>query len=165
MDLTQRMNSFRECARGLWNIYMRADYAQLNHDGPELFGVLRERLLHTLVLFPAGLELSERPLSVRPVQAIDALRLQAKLDPLPVMIQRPSKEGAYWDDPTTTLRRNSFALAYIDTFDWDQFGHLDLRYYRASLISCTDHPELIGREVLVDTSHVEVTIAEGPEAS
>jgi hypothetical protein len=78
------------------------------------------------------------------------------VDPFPIMIARPSTSGKYWDDPVNRLRLSGVSLLFIDYFDWDRFGYIDMQYYRVRILSCDEHPHLVGREALLDVHHASV---------
>lgn len=74
----------------------------------------------------------------------------------PVLINRPSDGGGkYWDDPVKRLSSN-VELRFICYFDWDEFNYIDYRYYQAKIMSCPEHPNLVGREVLIETQYAGI---------
>jgi hypothetical protein len=78
-------------------------------------------------------------------------------DPLPVMVQRPSKEGRYWDDPVTSLRAlPGLSLHFIDYFDWDELGCLDFQFAWVKIAACSEHQHLVGRHALVDVHYIQM---------
>jgi hypothetical protein len=150
-DVTPLLNSYRECARGVWNSFLRAD---ADFDRVDGFSALCERLLAELVLRPLG-KLGHR--KAAPGDPYPFLRVVPMADPVPIMINRPSKDGnKYWDDPVTQVGREGVKLLLIDYFDWDQMGFIDLQYYRVKVIVFDKHPDLVGREALLDVHHAGV---------
>jgi hypothetical protein len=128
-DVTLLLNTYRECARGVWNNFLRADadsdgVADADFDRVDAFSALCEVLLAELV---------------------------------PIMINRPSQDGnKYWDDPVGQIGQEGVKLLLIDYFDWDQMGFIDFQYYRVKVIGFEQHPHLVGREALLDVHHGNV---------
>lgn len=154
-DVTHLLNSYRECARGVWNNFLRPE---ASFDRIDAFSALCERLLAELVLRPLG-----RPghRKVAPSEPYPFLRVVPTADSMPIMINRPSKDGnKYWDDPVTQIGPQGVKLLLIDYFDWDQLGFIDLQYYRVKVESFDKHPHLVGREALLEVHHAKVLFEE-----
>lgn len=89
------------------------------------------------------------------------LLLVPTVDPLPIQVNRPSQDrNMYWDDPVQSLRAEGLSLQFIDFYDFDDFGYIDLRYYRVKIVECMDHPEVLGRHALVEVGDASVEFRE-----
>jgi hypothetical protein len=76
----------------------------------------------------------------------------------PIMIQnpRPGTTSGYWDDPINLIKPKQAELLFIAYFDWNQMDYIDLRYYRVKIVCFDAHPELVGREALIERQHATV---------
>jgi len=154
-EVTQLIYAYREGVRTLWNGTFRPGVKPyVDFDAIDIFAEIRGRLFQELVLRPIGMQ-DYRKASVR--DPYPFLRLAPKSDPVPIMINRPSQDGnMYWDDPVGRLGANGLCLLFVDFFDWDDFGFIDLQYYRARIATCPEHPQVEGREGLLDVHHAGV---------
>ena len=154
-DVTEAMHQYREGARGLWNSFLRRNATPyVDFDAVEGFAVIREKLFDELVLRSLGQHGFRRANRSLPYPF---LRIDPTTDPLSIMIARPTSDrNRYWDDPINKLAQRGVRLAFIDHFDWDDFGYLDFQYYRVQISECIEYPFLVGREALVDVHHARV---------
>ncbi len=153
-DATQLLYAYRETARTLWNNFLRPGAEPyVNFDAVEAFSEICERLFQEMVLRPLGMSGFKRTSDADPYPF---LLLKPVADPVAVMVNRPSKEGRYWDEPVNRLAASGLAMQFISYFDWDQFGYIDLQYYRVRITRCDEHQHLVGREALVDVHHAGV---------
>jgi hypothetical protein len=144
MDITDKMLAYRECARGLWNNHLR-QHAEpyVDFDAVDVFADICGKLFAEMVLKPAGCTLAE--IFARPVH-----------DRLSIMIRRPTEQGVYWDDPVTSLKPEDLRLSFLTFYDFDDFNYRDFRYCLVKLVQCAEHPELVGREALVEPQDVRM---------
>jgi len=150
-EKTPLLNTYRECARGVWNNFLRPE---ADFDRVDAFSALCDRLFAELVLRPLG-KLGYRKAAAG--EPYPFLRVVPTADPVPIMISRPSQDGnKYWDDPVTKVGQEGVKLLLIDYFDWDQIGFIDFQYYRVKVIGFDQHPHLVGREALLDVHHAQV---------
>ncbi len=79
----------------------------------------------------------------------------------PILIQkpRPGAPTGYWDDPVNVMKPGAAELAFIAYFDWDAMDYIDLKYYRVRIMKFDAHPELIGREALIERQYCRVTLS------
>jgi hypothetical protein len=154
------MLAYRECSRSLWNTTLRCDVRPYeDFDAIDAFAAIGNLLFKQVVLVPLGRASFAR---ARRQDPVPFLRLRPIADPLPIMVNRPSPDGnMYWDDPATRLRAKGLSLLFVDYFDWDQFGYIDVQYYRVRIESCEEFPHLVGRAALVDVHHAEVECLDG----
>ena len=159
-DITERIHSYRESTRGLWNTFLRPSAgSDLSFDTVERFSHIAEEIFDELVLRPIGRD-GFKP--NQPREAYPFLRLIPVADPTPIMINRPTEQGMYWDDPIDYLKVDGLRLLFIECFDWDVLGFREMQYYRTRIMECKEHPHLTGRQALLDAHYVRV---EAEEAS
>jgi hypothetical protein len=79
------------------------------------------------------------------------------------MIQNPRPEAptGYRDDPVNHIEPGEAELLFIAYFDWNQMNYIDLQYFRVKIASFDAHPELVGREALIDCHGVAVHLING----
>lgn len=82
--------------------------------------------------------------------------------PVPIMIHKPreGERNVYWDDPVNKIKAGDAELHFVDYFDWNKMAYVDFRYYRVRIAEFTAHPDLVGREALLDHEHARVFAAE-----
>jgi hypothetical protein len=152
-DVTLLLNSYREVARFVWNNFLRpsADFQSLAS-----FEVICNELFSEVVLRPLG-QSSDRHQMLNNQK--DSLVVGPASEAVPIMINRPSQDGnKYWDEAVTQIDRDSVKLLFINYFDWDQMGFVDFQYYRVNIVRFDKHPELVGREALIDVQHARVFV-------
>jgi hypothetical protein len=153
-DATQFLFTYRECARMLWNNFLRLGVEPyVNYDAVDAFSGICERLFEEMVLQNLRMSGFKRTSDADPYPF---LVLKPRADPAPVMVHRSSEQGRYWDEPINRLAVSGLAMQFIGFYDWDDFGYIDLQYYRVRTARCEEHPHLVGREALVDVHHAGV---------
>jgi hypothetical protein len=76
----------------------------------------------------------------------------------PALISRPDNGGGkYWDEPVNRLGRD-VDLRLIDYYDWDEFNYVDFRYYKVKIAAFPAHPNLVGREALIETFYASIVV-------
>jgi hypothetical protein len=157
-DITKTMHEYRECVRGLWNRFLLPNAPRSDFDAVERFQDLSAQLFDELVLRPLAAPFQQRTRST----PYAFLRVQPTSEPAPLMINRTAPRGGYWDEPITGLACSGLSLAFVEYFDWDDFDYIDLQYYRIVIEACDEHPQLIGREALMEVHHARIMF--DPEA-
>ena len=116
----------------------------------ESFERIRAELFHGMVLIPAmaavpdGYALGDIATFIK----IDAQLFQNGA----VMINREKgAECGYWDYPQDKvgIEINSAELHFIDLFDWNSYGTIDMGMVMGVIARCPDDPELEGRRFLL----------------
>ena len=150
-NVNDSMLVYRESARGLWNNFLRQD---ADFDRVDVFASIRSLLFDELVLKSIGKSGFKKTTARDPYPF---LLVVPTVDPLPVEINRPSQDhNMYWDYPVESLSTKGLSLQFIDYFDWDDFGYIDFRYFRVKIAACVDHPDVLGREALVEVGYAGV---------
>jgi hypothetical protein len=150
-DITDILNSYRESARSLWNNYLRP-YADF--DRVDAFAQICKLLFAELVLTPLQKNNEIRTSAGEPYSF---LHVVPRADTVSIMVHRPSTDGnRYWDDPVQRVSQEGSTLLYIDYFDFDQMGYIDLQYYRVRIERFEGQPQVVGREALIEVQSAQV---------
>lgn len=156
-DVTALLSRYRECARMLWNSFLRED---ADYQTVDVYEDIRRRLFDEIVL--AGVDKGEST-KASPDDAYEFLRVVPRAEEIPIMINRSSSPGSgYWDDPVDRIGATDAELHLIDFFDWEQMGYRDFHYYRVRIENFTKHPDLNGRQALVEVHHAGVFLEAAP---
>lgn len=153
------INSYRGCARSVWNIYFRELFdASGNWALVDSFNAIKDELFQSLVLFPALGERATEYSFGLPSQLIKlALRGDENSD-TSVMINRTKGEThGYWDHPIEKLDPTT-QLLFVNFFDWDVYGFIDMNLIMAEIASCPKNPEIEGHRLLVNLMYVDFII-------
>jgi len=167
MDVTSRMNGFRECVRHLWNVDFLplVEAARDRWDLRDGFDDVCSLLFASLVVDPLGAAL---PPSVGRTLAPDRTAGAPALPWLrvvpngpagvPIMINRdPLSDQGYWDHPVHRVSETDVDLRMVRWFDFDVLGFRDLRYYLVRIQGATD-PDLTGRAALIECEYTRVVV-------
>lgn len=145
-DLTDMMNSYRECSRHLWNVYFGTQENTCHLE--QLYEGVRKLLFEGLVLSQLECDSGKEPpvLKVVPVASI------------PILIRRPSEDGNwYWDqEQDMQINRDQVQLAFSDYYDYSAHPVKDFRFYRCTVLRFPSHVEYEGRDALVEVAHARV---------
>ena len=129
MDITDRMQSYRECVRHIWNTHFRAEAEQSQDwDLRDDFCDAALMLFRALVL--RGLDVGEVELLPdyrAEQQPLSFVQLTIVTSPQ-VLINRTG-DSPYWDDPITQLEKGDCELRFIQFFDW---ANLEFRTSRST---------------------------------
>ena len=144
-DITELMNSYRECSRNLWNVY----FSRRENIGGSLdtFGQIRELLFDSLVVNELSYERDAQGDDIPP----PVLRVVPRTSAL-ILIQRPTEPGqaTYWDqEKDMVVGPDEIALAFVDYFDFGQIPIMDFHFYRCKILSFPSRSEYAGREALI----------------
>jgi hypothetical protein len=149
-DLDALINRFRIAARELFNTYFRVDdpYKNNGWSGAERFSDVEVLLFEKLVAEVAGLSI----VGYGNLQPEIRVSLRQGLDHAPIMINRETDSG-YWDHPIREVTPDA-KLVFIRFFDWDQLDYRDNRYVRVQVEKWASHPEIEGKQALVNAGSV-----------
>lgn len=155
MELTSQIQSYREALRHLWNTYWR--FQDPDWDSADNFSEIAKVLFKDAVSV-----LAELPCPVIPVDQGDSPLSEYRLftnhaGKLPLMVSRDIPNRGYWDHEVCWISAESaYDICPICFFDFDVLGYRDMRYYRARIISSETHPEVGGRDALIECEHVRI---------
>lgn len=155
------MGEYRECVRGIWNNTFRPSVGKdADFDDVDAFWIVRDTLLAEFVLRRLGLPFHNRDRGDRySREPVNRIRVVPRPNPVPVKVNRPSADGnLYWDDPVRSVRAEGLALQWIDFFDWNNFGFIDLQYHLVRIDECSEHPHLVGKAALIEVLLTDVHV-------
>ena len=149
-DITELMNSYRECSRNLWNLYFskREDIG----GALDVFGQIRELLFDSLVLSELSYKEEAEGKDIPP----PSLRVVPSERSL-ILINRSTESSGYWDqEKDMVVGPRDITLAFLDYFDFSQIPIMDFRYFRCRVLSFPSHPDYEGREALLEALDTKV---------
>ena len=159
-DISNIFNHYRVSARAIWNTAFWPDPDFRNWDSIDRFHEIEKLLFDELVLAKIDREWPPHELFQA---AIPFFHIVPSGAGMRIMIQNPRSERAtgYWDHPVDVALRGEAELLFIAYFDWDQMNYIDLRYYRVKIASFDAHPEVVGRDALIDCQNTAVHLVNG----
>ncbi len=148
--MNKQLNLFRVASRELFNGFFRVDdpYENNGWEQEELFRKVQDILFESLVVFQTkadNISYGEvnRSILVLPTSSVRT----------PIMINREINSG-YWDYPLDYAPVESI-FHFIEFFDWDQLSYKDNRYVKVEIALWPEHPEVTGKQALIETQYVE----------
>ncbi|SRR2546422_10528788 len=150
-DVTSLMDSYRECARHLWNCYFSKD-AEPGQDWNlrDDFNAIAVGLFRSLVLRKLGREDVEvLPDHIIGRQPLLFLRLEAPAGSAIHVNRSAEITSGYWDDPVNRVEPDALDLRFFAYFDWWDLGFRDFAFYRVRIVGSRPHPHLVGRDALL----------------
>lgn len=151
MNIDKYVNRFRIASSELFNNHFREQFLESEDwDFYELFTCIEEELFHALVTLR---------IDIQPVTYSCYLQTEIEVIPseistcgVPIMLNRGIDSG-YWDHK---IKRAEIGcvFSFLSFFDWDQKAYKDNRYVRAVVKFWPEHPELIGKQALIETIYV-----------
>lgn len=155
--ITDLLNRYRECARSIWNIYFFEKYTITeNSDLIESFGKIKQELFDSVVLvsvladneafdYTLGFACPRIKIVPRHINSWD----------IPVEINRSKGEiGGYWDHPVSRISSTA-DLVFMDFFDWNPYGFIDMSRIIAEISDYPENPSLIGHRFIVESIYVD----------
>ena len=144
-DITELMNTYRECSRSLWNVY----FSRRENIGGSLdaFEQIRELLFDSLVVSELSYEGNAQGNDIPP----PVLRVVPRARAV-ILIQRPTEPGqaTYWDqEKDMVVGPDDITLAFLDYFDFGQIPIMDFHFYRCKIVNLPSRSEYAGREALI----------------
>lgn len=159
-DVSNIFDHYRISARSIWNTSFWPIKELRDWDCVDEFDEIQRILFDQLVLSRVGREFPRTNLFRAP---ISFFRVIPTSKSSPVMIQnpRPGQPRGYWDHPMKCIGPEEAEMHFVDYFDWNRFDFVDFQYYRAIIAKFDGHPELAGREALVERMNARVYLTEG----
>src|SRR5258708_24665350 len=144
-DITELMNTYRECSRNLWNVY----FSRRGNVGGSLdsFGQIRQLIFDSLVVSELSYEGEAEGTDI-PLPALKVVPRESSL----ILIKRLSGPGeaGYWDqEKDMVVGPNDITLAFVDYFDFSQVPIKEFRYYLCKILRFPSHVGYKGREGLI----------------
>jgi hypothetical protein len=149
VDVTAAMQSFRECARHIWNAHFHIEAKRRQDwDLHEQFEEAALILFRALVLHGRDVGDPEALANYRGGPApLMCLRLDVA-GTSEILVNRTGTSG-YWDDPVTRIEPGDLDLRFIWFFDWSDLDFRDFQYCRVRIVASARHPHLVGRDALL----------------
>ena len=129
-DITEEMLRFKEAVRHVWNTYLLKAGSPMSPEIQESFEKIERELLRALVLFPIGMsdiadDYRRAPLPIN-------LRAKSGLTDVPVQFGSVDRnQNIQWGLPSVIQAADISHYRYVEFFDWDPYGHVDLGYVKA----------------------------------
>jgi len=151
-DITELMNTYRECSRNLWNVYFskRKDIG----DSLDVFEQIRRLLFDSLVLSELSYE-GESGVEDTPPPTLKVVPLARSL----ILIRRLTEPGeaGYWDqEKDMVVGPDDIRLEFVDFFDFCQVPIKEFRYYLCRILSFRSHTRYEGREALMEVLNAKL---------
>jgi hypothetical protein len=150
-DITELMNTYRECSRNLWNVYFSGRHDSGN--ALDTFEQIRELLFDSIVLNELSYEGEAEGKDIPP----PALKVVPTKSLILIKRLTPPGQGGYWDEvKDMVVGPDDVRLAFVDYFDFSQVPIKEFRYCLCEIVSFPSHVEYEGREALVEALNTKV---------
>ncbi len=151
-DITELMNTYRECSRNLWNVYFskRKDIG----GSLDVFEQIRELLFDSLVLSELFYEGKTEGEDIPP-PGLTVVPQGRSL----ILIRRLTEQGeaGYWDqEKDMVVGPNDITLAFVDFFDFCQAPIKEFHYYLCRILTFPSHVGYEGREALIEVLNAKL---------
>lgn len=129
-DITKDMLRFKEAVRHVWNAYLIETGSPVCPELQDSFFKIERELLRALVLLPNGVpnfadDYRRQPMPIR-VQA------KAGLSDVPVQFgSLDANRNMKWELPGSVPAADLSQYRFIEFFDWNPYGHIDLSCVKA----------------------------------
>ena len=153
----------------LWNAYFKDIVVDLSVCEPlDSFEAIDQRLFFALVCEPLGIKydytrgadfLEDRIVKTRCVDQI-VIMARSTLGPhISILIGEKQRNNTAWQE-VKSLTTAGLSFAYIELFQWDRYGFLNLPMVRGKITACAERPEYVGAEALIDIDKVAFFLAD-----
>jgi hypothetical protein len=154
--LPSHIHEFREAARHLWNAYMRLD---ATWGTVEEFAKITEILFTECVLVRVGVEARPIPMDHGNDVLTEYRVFADHKGRLPLHVNRSIPASGYWDHPVAWIPPEEKQTIHpICFFDFDQAGWRRIQYYRVRIVESSSHPDLNGRDALIECGVVDLEV-------
>jgi len=129
-DITEDMLRFKEAVRHVWNAYLLESGSPMSPELQDSFSKIERELLRAVVLLPNGVPNLADDYRHRPM----AILVQAKagLSDIPVQFgSLDANRNMKWELPCSVAAADVSQYRFIEFFDWNPYGHIDLSYVKA----------------------------------
>lgn len=161
-DVSEVMFDWADARALLWNCFFRRRASEGSAgEVVEDFQEVDRALLQSLVCRPLEIE-PPRDLVLGATE-FERLEVVVEQGPKPaaaLLNEQPGGGGGRWRENSEVLRDSGIRLHFVAFFDWDQTGHLANAFCRARVKAHADSPEVVGHDVLIETSKVKVQLTQ-----
>lgn len=141
-DITEHLFQYRESARHLWNTVFR------NLDsGDKSFEIVDDALFLTLVLSQAQPYIKDEEQNS---EFFESISVFPEIAPKGSQVMYAFRNGNSWTWELITLYSDQVSMKFMYFFDWKEWGYREFQYARARVLECSEHPELVGADVLIE---------------
>ena len=162
-DIGKYIFRYADAKCHLWNAYFEDIMGDLSVCEPlDSFEAIDRRLFFALVCEPLGIEydwsrgadyIEDTVVKTHCVDQI-VIMPRSNLGPhVSILIGEKQGNNTAWDK-LKSLATAGLSFAFIELFQWDKYGFLNLPMVRCKITACAEHPEYVGREALIDTYKV-----------
>ncbi|HYL85229.1 MAG TPA: hypothetical protein VE263_13415 [Candidatus Angelobacter sp.] len=155
-DVSGIFDHYRTSARAIWNTAFWPDEDFRNWDSIDQFHEIEKLLFEELVLAKVEKDWPFQDLFRNAIPFFNVVPSLVHGTTILIQKPRPGAATGYWDDPVNFVKPGEAKLLFIAYFDWNQMDYIDLRYYRVQIASFDAHPELVGREALIEREHAAI---------
>ncbi len=156
MLINERMDRFRRASRETFNNYFRVPREGSNimscqdecWGAKERFDELERVMFEKLVKEPLSIEGPEYGLAQPNIQVVS----ENLVTEIPIMLNRELASG-YWDYPLKGVPAET-VMRFVCYFDFDCIDNFDCRYVRIEVEASSKHPEIVGKEALIETQYI-----------
>lgn len=159
VDLEQILLSYREAVRSLWNHFFAGTPELNTFDSVDMLDKIKVLLFQQLVCSRISALDGFVPDFKEPVALLELKPLQSGSSILLVSNPRISDRNRYFDLEVQIKFPNEARLQYIDFFEYNVLGYIDLRFYLVRIAALKDDPSLVGRDALLELYSGTPTIA------
>jgi hypothetical protein len=148
-NITEDMLRFKEAVRHLWNTYFLEAGSPMSAELQESFEKIERELLRALVLTPSEMPGAADNYRRGPLPIL--LQAKAGLFDLPVQFGSvDANRNMTWEVPCAVPASVVSQYRFVEFFDWNPYGHIDLNYVKARAGD--------GRIALVEQAHCEFAL-------
>ena len=155
-DISGIFDHYRMSARAIWNTAFWPNQSFRNWDSIDQFHQIEELLFQVLVLTKLGKTWPPENLFEKAIPFFQVVPSLVHGSPIMIQNPRPGAPVGYWDDPVNLVKPGQAELHFIAYFDWDEMDYIDLRYYRVKVARFDAHPDLVGRDALIERQHASI---------
>ncbi|RWR45067.1 hypothetical protein EOW65_17105 [Sinirhodobacter ferrireducens] len=151
IDVTGRISLFREAARHAWNTYFaRQNFGECLELYP-VFKRIEAGFFEAIVLQPLGMMELSSQFGAGP---LDWLLMVPKegMRHIPARFEKNQADGnTYWGDIKLLPVDDGRAFLFVEFYDWDWCGYIDMSHARVQLRAQTETDHLKSSFALLDT--------------
>ena len=155
----------------LWNAYFKDIVKDLSACEPlGSFEAIDRRLFFALVCEPLGIEYDYSRYSnhiengvwkTHGVERIFVMPRPTLGAHISILIGEQQGSNTAWHE-LKSVATAGLSFAYIELFQWDSYGFLNLPMVRCKITVCAERPEHVGAEALIDIYKVAFFLADNP---